>query len=228
MTRQSLHPKVVAHRGWHVEHPENTVAAVREAREQGCRWAEFDVRRAGDGSWIVNHDVDLERVFGVPLVVADNDVETLRRDAPVPLLEEALDEFRADFAPIVEIKEMTAVGAADLAELLARHRTRTPLVTVARGPEMPEAFHDARLDLPLLYYTRDWKEALARDEPWLAGYDLPRDGIELDAMVETVRGIVQRNKKLAVWTVNDREEGCAWLDAGVEWLISNEPWKFTA
>ncbi len=62
-------PLVIAHRGASADEPENTASAFRAAAEQGADWVELDVRLAGDGSLIVNHDAwyrDERTVWSTP------------------------------------------------------------------------------------------------------------------------------------------------------------------
>lgn len=54
-------PPVIAHRGVGALAPENTLAAIRMAREQGANWVEFDVKITYDGVPILMHDEQLER-----------------------------------------------------------------------------------------------------------------------------------------------------------------------
>lgn len=53
--------RVIAHRGASELAPENTLAAIRLAAEQGARWIEFDVSLLGDGTPVLIHDSTLER-----------------------------------------------------------------------------------------------------------------------------------------------------------------------
>lgn len=53
--------RVIAHRGASQVAPENTLAAIRTAAEQGARWIEFDVSLLGDGTPVVSHDATLDR-----------------------------------------------------------------------------------------------------------------------------------------------------------------------
>jgi glycerophosphoryl diester phosphodiesterase len=54
-------PPVIGHRGAAACAPENTLAGLRQAKELGCRWVEFDVRLTRDGKLILLHDERLER-----------------------------------------------------------------------------------------------------------------------------------------------------------------------
>jgi len=53
-------PPVIAHRGCAYA-PENTLAAMRAAKEAGAAWVEFDVMLAGCGEAIIIHDSKLNR-----------------------------------------------------------------------------------------------------------------------------------------------------------------------
>ncbi|MBW8012426.1 MAG: hypothetical protein FVQ83_14520 [Chloroflexi bacterium] len=54
-------PQLIAHRGGPVDHPENTLAAFRQAIEDGVNWLEFDVQMTKDGELVVFHDETIER-----------------------------------------------------------------------------------------------------------------------------------------------------------------------
>lgn len=47
---------IIAHRGVHKEHPENTMAAFQAAIDMGCDGIETDVRISGDNTPILFHD----------------------------------------------------------------------------------------------------------------------------------------------------------------------------
>lgn len=57
-------PVLIAHRGEHVDFPENTVPALLGAVEAGAEGVEFDVQFLGDGTPAVIHDPDLRRTGG--------------------------------------------------------------------------------------------------------------------------------------------------------------------
>lgn len=52
---------IVAHRGFHVTYPENSLAALRAAAEAGVPMAEVDVRETLDGALVLMHDDTVNR-----------------------------------------------------------------------------------------------------------------------------------------------------------------------
>src|SRR4051812_30882188 len=58
-------PIIIAHRGLHALHPENSVPAFRAAARSGIDWIELDVQQSIDGFPIILHDETLERTTGM-------------------------------------------------------------------------------------------------------------------------------------------------------------------
>ena len=54
-------PKVIAHRGSSGIAPENTLASLHLAGQQGAKWVEIDVMLSGDGIPVIFHDDSLAR-----------------------------------------------------------------------------------------------------------------------------------------------------------------------
>ncbi len=109
-------PEVIAHRGFSLAAPENTLAAFRAAVEAGADRVEFDVLLTADGVPVVIHDRDLDRtttgrgpVRGRTLAEV-RALDAGRWFAPrfagerVPTLDETLAACRGRIAVNVEIK----------------------------------------------------------------------------------------------------------------------------
>src|ERR1700729_3317755 len=52
---------VIAHRGEHLHHPENTMPAFQAAIDAGADYFELDVRTTSDGKFVIMHDNTLDR-----------------------------------------------------------------------------------------------------------------------------------------------------------------------
>lgn len=53
---------VIAHRGNHVQVPENTIAAIRAAIKSGADYVEVDLRTSRDGQMVIMHDAGVDRM----------------------------------------------------------------------------------------------------------------------------------------------------------------------
>ncbi|MBK9386974.1 MAG: alkaline phosphatase D family protein [Planctomycetes bacterium] len=144
---------VCAHRGASATHPENTLAALREAVRLGAAMIEFDVRATRDGALVLLHDAKLERTTNGSGSVAERTLEELRsldagawKDARfagerIPTLEEALAVLPHDLWLNVHVKGDRALGRAT-AELLRAQR-RIAQSFVAGDPEAVQGARDA-------------------------------------------------------------------------------------
>lgn len=69
--------KVIAHRGLSGLEVENTDRAFAAAGERSYYGIEADIRRTGDGKFVICHDEDLKRVAGVDVKVEETDFADL-------------------------------------------------------------------------------------------------------------------------------------------------------
>lgn len=126
-------PDISAHRGSSLEAPENTIAAVEKAIEEGADYAEIDVRMTQDGTVVLMHDASLKRTTGAEEMVWDISIEDLKQlDAgaffsaeyageQVPTLEEVIDFASGRIRLNIEIKmsSMTPDLPQKVAEIIA-------------------------------------------------------------------------------------------------------------
>src|ERR1700748_2142561 len=102
----STEPKkivVIAHRGEHLHHPKNTMAAFQAAIDAGADYFELDVRTTSDGKFVIMHDNTLDRTTNGTGEVYKHTFDEIRaldagakfsaqfKGTQVPTLEEALD-----------------------------------------------------------------------------------------------------------------------------------------
>ena len=86
---------VIAHRGGPEYQPENTLAAFKQAIEDGVDWIEFDVQMTRDGVLVVFHDVTVERTTNGNGSVGDLTFDQIRaldagNEQKVPTFEEVI------------------------------------------------------------------------------------------------------------------------------------------
>ncbi len=68
--------RLIAHRGFSGVAPENSMPAFQKAVEAGFKYIEFDIYRTkedaeGHAEWVISHDDNLERLFGVKKDIKD-------------------------------------------------------------------------------------------------------------------------------------------------------------
>ena len=110
---------VVAHRGAHVDIPENTLAAYKKAVELGCDFVEIDLRKTKDGKFVSVHNSTLDSYTGGKFTGKVNDytlselkaMNIGQRIGPewenekIPTFEEILQLCRGQIGIYLDLKE---------------------------------------------------------------------------------------------------------------------------
>ena len=234
-----LSPAVIGHRGAGANGPENTLASLRLAAEQGARMVEFDAKLTGDGVVILMHDSLLDRTTnGHGPVAATPWAEIATLDAggwfapawrgePVPTLEQALDLLvQLNLDANIEIKPCPGREAETAGRIVETIRARWPkgrggllLSSFARdslaaardsGPEWPRG---------LLIWEKpaDWTAAAAA----LACRSVHCAALHLTP--EWAAEIKRLGYDLAVYTVNDSAVAWRLRGWGVDSIITDSP-----
>ena len=150
---------VIAHRGEHLRHTENTLPAFQAAIEAGADFFECDVRTTSDGHLVLMHDRSADRTTNGKGRISDltfDQVRSLRAgESAVPTFEEALRLAKGRIGVYVDYKEAApdaiaaAIDSADMGEHVVIYGDPDRLKEIHRSrPEwrvMPEAENPARL-----------------------------------------------------------------------------------
>ncbi len=121
-------PKVVAHRCFHKNAPENSMAALKAAQDLGAFGAEIDIWCTKDGKVVVGHDGNIGGVAFQDHNYSEIKDLTLANGEKVPTLEAMLDQIAAvpGTKLIIEIKSHSSIEqgnrAADEAVKLVKEK----------------------------------------------------------------------------------------------------------
>ncbi len=237
-------PTVIGHRGAAAQAPENTLAGLRVAAEQGATWVEFDAMLSADGVPILFHDDSLQRTTGRDGLVAETDWRVLREldagsyfgeafaDERVPSLAEALNLLLdLGLHPNIEIKPTpgrdveTAVRVVEVtAEVWPRDRQAPYFCSFsamalaaqrALRPDWPSGFNGLR-------HEADWQERLRA--LGCGAYHL----LEREITPDLAATIKAAGYGLVSFTVNDPARARALRGWGVDSLVTDSPREILA
>ncbi len=114
-------PELVAHRGYTLHYPENTLAGIEAAIQAGARYIEVDVQLTADKVPVLFHDRNLQRLCGVSGLVHEFSLQRLHN-----LRISEFDRFGYRYA------QTPVATLAQLAELLGRHPHLRAFVEIKR------------------------------------------------------------------------------------------------
>ncbi|MDW3221716.1 MAG: glycerophosphodiester phosphodiesterase [Paracoccaceae bacterium] len=223
--------EVIAHRGAAGARPENTLASIRKAIEDGADWVEIDVQETADGDVVVMHDSDFMKIAGVDLKIWEatraqlDDIDIGSWFDPVyagertPMLADVLEITRDKAQLLIELKyyghdtsleerTIALVENAGLADQVATMSLKYPAVT-----KMKQLRPEWRAGVLAATAIGD----LSRLDADFIAVSTNMAGPRL------VRSARRQGKKLYVWTVNDPLEMSAMMSLGVDGIITDEP-----
>ncbi len=206
--------QIAAHRGDPLNAPENTMSAVRAALDQHADFIEIDVQLSKDHVVILNHDMGLSRVAGIPERPMELTFEELSqldvgshfseefKGEPVASLDEVLEEVKGKAKVIVDVK---AYGPIDiLAEEVVRSIERAG---------MEEDAYVQSFDYEFLKHVRALNPNIKLGQiMYYALGNLSRLDVDFYAIDKSMldRDIIRQaradEREIWVWTVNKEED----------------------
>ncbi|MGN7824843.1 glycerophosphodiester phosphodiesterase family protein [Chitinophaga sp. 22536] len=221
---------VVAHRGNHVNMPENTVAAINATIQCGADYAELDLRTTKDGQLVLMHDGTVDRMTNGKGKVSDltwADIKQLKvnskdgKDYRVPTFAEALRAAKGKVNIYLDFKD------ADVAETWKQVQAagmEQQIVVYLNSKEQYKQWRKTAPQMPLMTSVPDEVTTPAQ-----LNYLLDNITIAvLDNVTDSAMLAVTRQHGVAVWLdAQTPSEGPAtWnavLNKGVQGMQSDHP-----
>jgi len=222
---------VVAHRGAAGSAPENTLASVRQALDDGADWVEIDVQETRDGQVVVIHDSDFMKLAGNPLKVWEGSLAEIQQidigswfdprfaTERAPTLQDVLETIRGRSRLVIELKYY---GHDEQLE--------QRVVDIVEAQGMAD-------DVVVMSLKLEGIQKLKALRPgWTAGLlaakaigDLTRLDVDFLAVNQSMASpaFIKRahgsGRQVFVWTVNDALSLSRWASMGVDGVITDEP-----
>ncbi len=234
----------MGHRGAAGVAPENTLASIRAARDEGMSWIEVDVMLTGDGRPVIFHDDSLRRTTGVDTPMAETSYDRLAAlDAGswfgtgfagqrVPTLEAAM-ELALDLGLGVNIEIKPTPGRdVETAEIVLR--ASSDIWPSDRPPPLVSSFSTMSLAAARVLQP-DWPRGLlVRGLPngWRRQVEaLGCVSVHLGNKLVNrfaVRRVKEAGYLVAVYTVNNARRARRFLSWGVDCVITDYPGQLAA
>ena len=236
---------IIGHRGASYDAPENTLASVNLAWEQGVRAAEIDIHLSSDDRIVVLHDFNTEKLYGRDREVKDQTYAELRElDAGIhkgeqwageriPLLDEVLATVPAGRILVIEIK----VGPEIIPELeksLARSGLGPDQIilisfnwesTTAAKQTFPDHRVYALSSFKKNKETEVWEPSV--EDLIVRAKEVGADGLNVKAVEVVDAAFIAEVKEAGleayVWTVDDPVVAMKLKCAGIDGITTNRP-----
>jgi len=222
---------IIAHRGASGAAPENTLASIRRAIEDGADWIEIDVQESADGHVIVVHDSDFMKLAGVNLKVWDGSLAEIREldvgsrfasefsGEQVPTLAQVLEVVKGKSGLIVELKyyghdQALEQRVIDLIEAAGMQQQTKIMSLEYAGIQKIRALRPG------------WRIGLLSAQAIGDLTRLDADFLAVSTRLANssfIRSAQAAGKQVYVWTVNDALAMSQLMSLGVDGIITDEP-----
>jgi len=222
---------ITAHRGSSMAAPENTLAAIERAIEDGADYAEIDVQETADGTVVVIHDTDLKRITGLAEKIWNVSYDEIREldfgswfspefaGERIPTLIEAIELADQRIGLNIEIK--LNGHERNLVESVVRiieetgFESQCIVTSLSRGALDEVERLNPRLGRGYIVY-----QTMGRIERIDTGH------VMLEATLATPLALMAAHdagKEVHVWTVNDATRMSFMIDRGVDGILTDYP-----
>jgi len=223
--------EIIAHRGAAASRPENTLAAINKAADDGADWIEIDVQETADDEVVVAHDSDFMKLAGVDLKIWDATMADLAEidigswfdpsysGERTPTLRQALEAVKGRGKVMIELKyyghdvdlESRVVGIVEEMDMASDVSVMSLKYDGIR--KMQDLRPDWRYGVLAATAIGD----LAALE---ANFLAVNTG---QASLQLIRRAHAQGKQIYVWTVDDPLTMSRMISMGVDGLITNKP-----
>lgn len=228
--------KIYAHRGSRGTHPENTLAAFKEAIRVGADGIELDVHLSQDGQVVVIHDETVDRTTNGEGFIKDLTLEQLKgfsaglwfdskyEDEKIPLLKEVFqllldNDFTGDLN--IELKTDQIVYEGLVQKCIDLQKEYDPSFSIIYSSFNPETLKEVKQvdnhqEVAFLFYADYGFEVdfgHTTIEGWHPSIELLEESIEKN----------QEKRPLRFWTVNSLSDMDCCLNHSVDTLMTDYP-----
>ena len=232
--------EVIGHRGASTEAPENTLAANDLAFQQKADGVEVDVRLTKDKQLVCMHDKSAFRTAGKKNLINESTLKQLEsldvgkwkgekwNGETIPSLHEVLSEIPIDKKIFIEVKE--GIETIDpLIEDIQKNKLDPKYISIISfHQEVVKRVKQAMesLTVNFLIAFSSPKEFLD-EEVLLKLLEFNLDGVGAESHSRLSRNfvelILEKNKKVHVWTVDDINQAKKYKEMGLSSITTNVP-----
>jgi glycerophosphoryl diester phosphodiesterase len=222
---------VIAHRGAFKKnnHPENSIAALREAIRLKCTGSEFDVRMSADDTLLINHDPDytklaiektsFQELSKLPLSNGEK-LPTLREYLLAGLKDNPQTRLVVEIKPSTISKERGQAIAAKVVELVSELQAERMVVYISFDYDILKKIKELRPNALTQYLNGDQTpQQLKADGITGADYHIS----VFKKYPEWITMAKENGIILNAWTVNTKEEMQWLLERKFDFITTNEP-----
>ncbi|MGE4571499.1 MAG: glycerophosphodiester phosphodiesterase [Candidatus Izemoplasmatales bacterium] len=229
--------EIIAHRGASMQAPENTLAALDLAINQGADAVEFDVKGTKDNIPILLHDDTLIRTtqFDIKLNVKDINYETIEKyeagswfseefmDEKIPTLEEAFQLIAGRTVAFIDMKTSNRVIELEVVRLIEVYEMENHVKIMSFDVNQLSRFKKLNPNLETILLVSNFYGQI---DPLFYEDDINHFALRIsiiDRDPSIVKRIHNHGKRVYAWTVDTENQIVIGVNADVDGFITKRP-----
>lgn len=235
-------PVLIAHRGLHVEAPENTLPAFHLAWENGADGIEGDFYLTKDGVVVCSHDANTLRTSGTDFLIKEHSFEDLKKidqgakkgskytNTPTPTLKEVLATIPKAKKIFVEIKDKIEI-IEPLAKVLAESGLEPSQIVLisftANNIKRIKELHPEWKAYWLKSFTKDPALKLSVESTIATLAKIGADGLDVrdDPRIDDdfIKALHDAGYECHLWVINDPDRAWEQIQRGADSITTDRP-----
>ena len=224
---------LTAHRGAKSQAPENTIPAYQIAIDKGYYAVETDVHLTKDGRWVISHNSNLKKWYGVDLEIEDANYADLLKyrviggkgwlkygTLRIPTLEEYLDLFVGTASrPQIEIKTRgdDYTGIRELLSAVHEKGLGQQAMIISFDLGQLQYIRSLDADMELWYLCDEIDETVIAEAKSIGGNVWLSCSYDQNT-IESMQSAIDAGVPVSMWTVDSVKEAKKLYDAGFRYI----------
>lgn len=224
--------KVIAHRGYSSEAPENTLPAYELAAQSGAWGIEADIHRTADGAFVCMHDPTVDRMTDGTGVIAEmtlDEIQMLTIDsgsnswaypyAWVPTMEEFLEVCQQSGAnAVLDLKFTSVEDIISLVQKIQELGMEDSVVCLSGSLEQLKKIRECSEIIRIKYLVEEGTQETIDQMAELSHSGIAASRISSD-MVAYAK---DKGISINVWTYNESWEKQEWTNQEIDFLTTDD------
>ncbi|KZL92307.1 glycerophosphodiester phosphodiesterase [Clostridium magnum] len=228
-------PKVIAHRGYSIDAPENTIKAIMLAAENKSDYAEFDVQQTKDGIPVLLHDKSLKRTAGIDKELSQVNYSEIK---DIDIGNVYSKRYKGETIPTLEQVMKITKGKIKLDIELKMYKNNYDLpnkvVKLIEENDFLDNSIVTSFDYNALVKVKTLNPKIRtslivssrfnyKPSKWIDIYSL-KDSIITESLIYDIH---RDKKQIHVWTLNSKYDMAKFIRLGVDGIITDNPQAYT-
>lgn len=222
---------IVSHRAGGIFAPENTIAGIDEAIENGADYAEIDVQITKDGVLVLSHDETLKRTANIDKYIKDMTLEEIKKvdvgvvfspkyaGEKIPTLDDILMHSKGKIKLIIELKGQNKELVSKTIESVKKYNMEEEIIIASLQFDLIKEVKEIDANIKTSYIVAFAYGDFLVIQDYVDIYAFEPSFID-EQLLHILKGI---DKEIYIWTINKDKNIYNTINLPIDGIITDNP-----